>query len=88
LIQLAYDSEDETLYALDNYLDWRGAGTFRVCRIMPDGELVEVAKINETSKMNGGMALSSSGPFGHALYVSDAAAGEILKVEGGPPSRS
>jgi tetratricopeptide (TPR) repeat protein len=80
LEQLAYDNTDETLYALDNYLDWRGVGTFRVCKITSDGEVVEVAKINETSKMNGGMALSSSGPFGHALYVSDAAAGKVLKV--------
>jgi hypothetical protein len=83
LIQLAYDSADGTLYALDNYLDFRNAGTFRVCKITPDGEVVEVAKLNDTSKMNGGMALSSSGPFGHALYVSDAAAGKIFKVDGG-----
>ena len=80
LIQLAYDDADGTLYALDNYLDFRNAGTFRVCKITTDGEVVEVAKINETSKMNGGMALSSSGPFGHALFVSDAVAGKILKV--------
>ncbi len=80
LIQLAYDDVDGTLYALDNYLDFRNAGTFGVYKITPDGEVVEVAKINETSKMNGGMALSSSGSFGHALFVSDAAAGKILKV--------
>jgi hypothetical protein len=83
LIQLAYDSADGTLYALDNYLDFRNAGTFRVCKITPDGEVVPVANINETSKMNGGMALSSSGPLGHALYVSDAAAGKILKLDVG-----
>ena len=83
LIQLAYDSADGTLYALDNYLHFANAGTFKVCKITPDGEVAEVAKINETSKMNGGMALSSSGPLGHALYVSDAAAGKILKVQGG-----
>ncbi len=80
LAVLAYDSLDDILYTLNWVGDWPFGGTFAVYEITKDGEATLVAKINETSKMNGGMALSRSGPFGHALYVSDAAAGKVLKV--------
>jgi hypothetical protein len=78
---LAYDSTDGVLYAMNWVGGWPFGGLFAVYKITNDGEAVLHAKVNETSDMNGGMALSTSGPFGHALYVSDTAGGKVLKVD-------
>jgi len=77
---LAYDSSDGTLYAMNWAGGWPFGGIFAVYKII-DGEAVLFARVNETSTMNGEMALSTNGPFGHALYVSDTAGGKVLKVE-------
>jgi len=78
---LAYDSSYGVLYAMNWAGSWPVGGIFAVYKITNDGEAILFAKVNETSAQNGGMALSTGGPFGHALYVSDAAGGKLLKVE-------
>ncbi len=81
LANLAYDNLDGTLYAMNWAGGWPFGGVFGVYKITNDGEAILFAKVNETSTMNGGMCLSFGGLFGHALYVSDAAGGKLLKVE-------
>ncbi|VVB67425.1 Uncharacterised protein [uncultured archaeon] len=81
LVYLAYDNSDGTLYAMNHNGGWPFGGLFAVYKITNDGEAILFAKVNETSAQNGGMALSTGGPFGHALYVTDAAGGKLLKVE-------
>jgi hypothetical protein len=81
ITDLAYDETNGGLYALNVVGGWPFGGKFAVYRVTEDGKAVLLATINETSTLNGEMALSTSGSFGHALYVSDAAGGSVLKVD-------
>ncbi|HWQ19690.1 MAG TPA: S-layer protein domain-containing protein [Methanotrichaceae archaeon] len=86
LCDLAYDESDGVLYALNVAGSYPFGGKFAAYKITEEGKAVLLAAINETSNLNGGMALCTGGSFGHALYVSDTAAGSILRVDEGSTS--
>jgi hypothetical protein len=75
---LAYNYLNDTIYALNWTGGWPFGGEDSVYEIGANGVATQVVKGSFAS-----IAMSPGGPFGKALYLSDAQAGKILKLENG-----
>ena len=73
---LTYNDLDNTIYALNWQGGWPFGGEDSIYAIQPNGTAKQIIKGSFAS-----IAMSKGGAFGQALYMSDATAGKIVKLE-------